>query len=67
MKRRDFMKVAGASAVAASVPAMAMSQKRSKPFRHDPKDYALVAEEAEEFQELDEALTSAQFAQDINL
>jgi len=60
------MKVAGASAVAASVPAVALSQKRSERFSHDPKDYAMVAEEAEEFQELDEALTDVQFAQDID-
>ena len=64
MKRRNFITGGIIAAGAVAIPTTLSAQK-SDTFSHDPIDYALVAEEIEEFQELDEALTDTQFGENI--
>lgn len=65
MKRRNFLSIVGAGAGLIAAP-VAIMAKSDKDFKHSPEDYAQVQEEPEEFQELDEALTDKEFAQDID-
>ena len=52
MKRREFFKSAGVGAAAVvAAPVMAHVAEEEGVFVHDPRDYAHVPEEVEEFQE----------------
>jgi len=54
MKRRGFFKSIGLGALAISaVPLAGLNRSQMGDYVHDPKDYAFVPEEPEEFQEFE--------------
>ena len=67
MKRRDFIKGTALAGAVISTPIIAKEATfMGESYMHDSADYAEVPEEPYEFEELDEALTDEQFAQDIH-
>jgi len=51
MKRREFLMTGAGAAALAAVPSVARGVNKMEEYVHDPRDYATVPEEPEEFQE----------------